>query len=51
MKRMKPDEYRLEALTRVNRAIKDLTQRFGEWNRQKIEAEMERLLRDKRRNR
>lgn len=51
MRRMKPEERILEARRLINHATQNLVARFGEWNANKIEAAMERILRDKRKER
>jgi hypothetical protein len=50
MKRMSPDSRSLEAHARVNHAICGLVERFGTWNAAKIECEMLRLLKARRRD-
>lgn len=48
MKRMKPDAYKTEARTRVQRATEDLVARHGVWNAGKIRKAMEDILRNER---
>ena len=49
MKRMKPDAYKLEAASTADNLFRLWTAKYGEWNRDKILDELERILRRKRR--
>lgn len=48
MKRMKPQQYKGEALRRIDSVTADLIARFGAWNAEKIKKEMEKILRKRR---
>lgn len=50
-KRMRPNEYKLEAATVVINLRNRLLPRLGKWNMDKVLDEIERLLREERRAR
>jgi hypothetical protein len=50
VKRLRPNAYKQEAKSRIDKVTIDLVSRHGAWNAEKIEQEMYHILRDRRKS-